>query len=73
MVINQKNKFEMKHNLSLFLGKIVDDFVNWLFDFLAQLDANKLNVSETNTSGSNNNTQQQGKSQQKKLVYLNHA
>ena len=37
MVVNQKSKFEMKHNLALFLGKIVDDFVNWLFDFLNQL------------------------------------
>lgn len=37
MVVNQKSKFEMKHNLSLFLGKIVDDFVNWLFDFLGEL------------------------------------
>lgn len=45
MVVNQKSKFAMKHDLSLFLGKIVDEFVNWLFDFLAQL---KMNVSETN-------------------------
>ncbi len=35
MIVNQKSKFEMKHNLSLFLGKIVDEFVNWLFDYLA--------------------------------------
>ncbi|KAH9521351.1 hypothetical protein DERF_005016 [Dermatophagoides farinae] len=37
MVINQKNKCEMKHDLSLFLGKICDDFVNWLFEHLSKL------------------------------------
>lgn len=37
MVINQKNKYEMKHNLALFLGKISDDFVNWLFEHLSKL------------------------------------
>ncbi|KAH9422308.1 hypothetical protein DERP_002605 [Dermatophagoides pteronyssinus] len=37
MVINQKNKYEMKHNLALFLGKISDDFVNWLFEHLSRL------------------------------------
>lgn len=51
MVVNQKSKFAMKHDLSLFLGKIVDEFVNWLFDFLAQL---KMNVSETNDEENEN-------------------
>lgn len=37
MVVNQKNKYEMKDNLALFLGKSSDDFVNWLFDYLPQL------------------------------------
>lgn len=48
MVVNQKSKFEMKHNLSLFLGKIVDEFVNWLFDYLAT--ANELKAKSTTTT-----------------------
>lgn len=48
MVVNQKSKFEMKHNLSLFLGKIVDEFVNWLFDYLAT--ANELKTKSTTTN-----------------------
>ena len=38
MVVNQKSKYEMKHNLALFLGDIVDKFVNWLFDYLSQIN-----------------------------------
>lgn len=49
MVVNQKSKFEMKHNLSLFLGKIVDEFVNWLFDYLS--NANELEAKNTTASG----------------------
>ncbi|KAF7488202.1 Zinc finger CCCH domain-containing protein 14 [Sarcoptes scabiei] len=40
MVVNNKNKYEMKHNLALFLGKISDDFVNWLFEYLFELKSN---------------------------------
>jgi hypothetical protein len=30
LVANQKTKYQMKDDLSLFLGKETDDFVNWL-------------------------------------------
>ena len=34
MVANKKSRYQMKDDLSLFLGKDTDDFVNWLHDQL---------------------------------------
>lgn len=42
MVVNQKTKFEMKHNLSLFLSRNTEEFVDWLFELLAEARENTI-------------------------------
>lgn len=37
MVANQRSRYQMKDDLSLFLGKDTDDFVNWLHDSLKNM------------------------------------
>jgi len=40
LVANQKTKYQMKDDLSLFLGAETDQFVNWLHTTLKQLQLN---------------------------------
>lgn len=65
MVVNQKNKYEMKHNLALFLGKSSDDFVNWLFDYLPQL---KLSNNTSNIKNSSNNEDKKQEQQHSAMI-----
>lgn len=37
LVANQKSKYQMKDDLSLFLGAATDEFVNWLHTSLKQI------------------------------------
>ncbi|RWS10484.1 zinc finger CCCH domain-containing protein 14-like isoform X4 [Dinothrombium tinctorium] len=50
MVANQKSRYQMKDDLSLFLGKNTDEFVDWLHESLKTMQA-KVSLNESNASG----------------------
>ena len=49
MVANQRTKYQMKDDLSLFLGKNTDEFVDWLYEVLKNIQSNSA-ISVTSSS-----------------------